>query len=387
MKRLVLILGVFLLMVVAMIVGSQLVEHKGYVLIRLGDMSFETSFLTLLILIFGSVVLFLIGLSVSKRLLRITLGSKYWLGSFSQRRLSKAYFKGMTAYFEGDLNRADRWLQRTRSGDFDGVNLLAAGQVAADLGDRDRAEKYWLEAADESNADYAAKVCIAKSHLANNEAGKALEIIEALSEEEQKRISIVNLWITILAHLGRWQEIQQRLPQWRKPLGDAYSSWAKQASKGEFAEIASRSGANELIQHWHQLPRASRKDRAKQAAYVQQLLDQGMHNEAQKHLVEWQGAGPVEELLPLMKELRLPNPAPAVKLLEHWLKQDENNVEYLTVLGAIAMNCGNDILAEKVLQKAIKLEPTQERLRMLAQISERQQDNVRALALYKQSVE
>ena len=88
-----------------------------------------------------------------------------------------------------------------------------------------------------------------------------------------------------------------------------------------------------------------------------------------------------------MQQLRLTNPAPAVKLLEHWLKKDDNNVEYLTVLGAIAMNCGNDILAEKVLQKAIKLEPTQERLRMLAQISERQQDNVRALALYKQSVE
>ncbi|MGB2426155.1 MAG: heme biosynthesis HemY N-terminal domain-containing protein [Alteromonas sp.] len=387
MKRLLLILSVFVLMIIAMIAGSQLVENRGYVLIRLGDVAFETSFLTLMVLFIGSTILLLLLFFVSKRLLRITLGSKYWLGSFSQRRLSKAYFKGMTAYFEGDLERADRWLKRTRSGDFDGVNLLAAGQVAADLGDRDRAEKCWLQAADESSADYAAKVCIAKSHLANNEAEQALEVIKVLSEEEQKRVSIVNLWISILAQLGRWQEIQQRLPGWRKPLGDAYSDWATQASKGEFAEIASRSGANELIQHWHQLPRASRKDRAKQAAYVQQLLDQGMHNEAQKHLVEWQGMGPVEELLPLMQQLRLPNPAPAVKLLEHWLKKDDNNVEYLTVLGAIAMNCGNDILAEKVLQKAIKLEPTQERLRMLAQISERQQDNVRALALYKQSVE
>ena len=59
----------------------------------------------------------------------------------------------------------------------------------------------------------------------------------------------------------------------------------------------------------------------------------------------------------------------------------------LTILGHISYNCGNDILAEKALQKAIKIEPTQECLRLLAQISERQQDNVKALALYKQSVE
>lgn len=283
--------------------------------------------------------------------------------------------------------RADKWLSKARDGDFNGVNLLAAGQVAAELGDHERAEKLWQQAVNDSDADYAAKVCIAKLGMHSGNPEKTLEVIGQLDEKEQKRKSIVKLWINALAKQGRWQEIQQKLPQWRAPLGDDYAEWAKQSAKGEFAEIASTSGANELMQRWHQLPRASRKDTAKQAAYIQQLLEQGMHQEAQKHLVEWQSSGPNELLLPLFKQLRLPNPTPSIKLIEHWLKKDDNNLELLIILGHISFNCGNDILAEKALQKAVKLESSQECLRLLAQISERKQDNVKALALYKQSVE
>lgn len=387
MKSLVWLIALFIALLVAMVLGPSVAGDVGYVLFALGPYTIETSVVGFCFLVLATYVAYLILRWVASRLLGILSGSHHWFGGWSQRRLNKAYFKGITAYFEGDLKRAEKWLSRTEAGDFDGVNLLASGQVAAELGQSEKALSIWQKAVDTTDATYAAKVCIAKHHLHNENAEQALTILEGLEEKEQNRVSIVNLWIQSLAQLGHWQDIQQRLPGWKKVLGEQYEPWATRAAKGEFAEIASKSGANQLIQHWHQLPRGSRKDVAKQAAYVQQLLDQGMHNDAQKHLVEWQSTGPVEALLPLMKQLQLANPSPSIKLLEHWLKQDENNVVYLTTLGAIALNCGNDILAEKALQKAIKLEPNQERLRLLAQISERKQDNVKALALYKQSVE
>ncbi|MBT0586794.1 heme biosynthesis HemY N-terminal domain-containing protein [Alteromonas oceanisediminis] len=387
MSRLVMVILLLIAIVVAMIVGPSLVGEKGYVLIAMGNTTIETSVIAALFMVLAAIVVFLVLEWLVKRLYRVLGGSKTWLGSLSSRRVNRAYFKGITAYFEGDLVRADKWLSRTHDGDFDGVNLLAAGQVAAEQGQTERAHKLWQRAADDSRADYAAKVCIVKQFVKDEQPHQALDVIESLSEKEQQRRSIVNLWILALAQAGRWQDIQQKLPKWRGPLGEDYHLWARQAAQGEFAEIASKSGANQLMQHWHQLPRSVRRDPAKQAAYVQQLLDQGMHQDAQKHLVEWQSSGQVPQLLPLFKQLRLPNPSPSVKLIEHWLKSDENNVELLTTLGHIACNCGNDILAEKALQKAVKLEPSQERLRLLANISERKQDNVKALALYKQSVE
>lgn len=387
MKSLIWLIALFIALLAAMILGPSVAGDVGYVLFALGPYTAETSVVGLCFIIVIAYVGYLIARWVIRWLIGMLSGSHSWFGGWSQRRLNKAYFKGITAYFEGDLHRAEKWLSRTQAGDFDGVNLLALGQVAAELEQSEKALSIWQKAVDDTDATYAAKVCIAKHHLQNDQAEQALTILEGLEEKEQNRISIVNLWIQSLAQLGRWQDIQHRLPGWKKILGAEYEPWATRAAKGEFAEIASKSGANQLIQHWHQLPRGSRRDVAKQAAYVQQLLDQGMHNDAQKHLVEWQSSGPVEALLPLMKQLQLANPAPSTKLLEHWLKQDESNVEYLTILGAIALNCGNDILAEKALQKAIKLEPNQERLRLLAQISERKQDNVKALALYKQSVE
>jgi HemY protein len=381
------LLALFLLLMIAMVAGPSLVGEKGYVLVSMGQYTIETSVVVLGFMLLASVVVFL-GLEwLIKRLIRMLAGSKLWLGSFSQRRLNKAYFKGITAFFEGDLKRADRWLRKAEAGDFDGVNWLAAGQVAAELGENSRAQKLWQRAADESDSDYAAHVCIAKFHLNEHSPQLALTIIENLDDKEKLRKSSVVLWISCLAELGRWQEIQNRLPGWKKILDDEYAEWATKAAHGEFAEIASKSGANALVQHWHQLPRADRKDQAKRAAFVQQLLDQGMHHDAQKHLVEWQTTGPVDRLLPLFKQLRVADPSPSTKLLEHWLKKDEDNVEFLTTLGIIAMNSGNDILAEKALQKAAKLKATPENLRLLAQISERKQDNVKALALFKQSVE
>ena len=387
MIRLLMLLLLFFALLVAMIAGPSLIGEKGYVLIAMGNVTIELSVVSLLFIVILAVIGFLVLEWGVKRVIRLLGGSRVWFGGLSERRTRVAYFKGITAYFEGDLERSNKWLNKAKDGDFNGVNLLAAGQVAAELGDDERAEILWMQAAEDTEADYAAKVCIAKLGLVRGDPQKTLDVINALTEKEQQRKSIVKLWINALANIGRWREIQQRLPKWRATLGDDYTDWAKKSAKGEFAEIASTSGANELMQRWHQLPRASRKDSAKQAAYIQQLLEQGMHQEAQKHLVEWQSSGPVGTLLPLFKQLRLPNPTLSIKLIEHWLKQDDNNIELLTILGHISYNCGNDILAEKALQKAIKIEPSQECLRLLAQISERQQDNVKALALYKQSVE
>ena len=160
----------------------------------------------------------------------------------------------------------------------------------------------------------------------------------------------------------------------------------QQASKGSFAEIASKDGAAELKQNWLAQPRATRKDPAQQAAYVQQLLDQGMFADAEKILIESQKSGPNALLVPLFKQIKLPNPAASISKLENWLKHDELNVDLLSALANVANHAGDKVLAEKALAKAIKLDNRQEDLLLMASIKESQHDDSHALQLYKQSL-
>ena len=111
-----------------------------------------------------------------------------------------------------------------------------------------------------------------------------------------------------------------------------------------------------------------------------------MHQDAESCLVEWQKKSPNPVLLPLFRQLSMPNPAQSVSLLESWIKKDDKNAQLYSVLGHLALNAGDDILAEKVLLKAVKLSENQEDLLALAAISERQHDSAQALVLYKQGM-
>ena len=56
------------------------------------------------------------------------------------------------------------------------------------------------------------------------------------------------------------------------------------------------------------------------------------------------------------------------------------------VLGHVAYNAGDNMLADKALQKAMKLNPTQEGLLLLAEINEKANNRESAMAFYKQSL-
>ncbi|MCP4232674.1 MAG: heme biosynthesis protein, partial [Aestuariibacter sp.] len=89
---------------------------------------------------------------------------------------------------------------------------------------------------------------------------------------------------------------------------------------------------------------------------------------------------------PLLKQLALPNPAPTIQALEKWIKADEENAELYRILGQVAYRANDLALANKALQKAMKLQPTQEGLLLLAEINEKARDHESALAYYKQSI-
>ncbi|AWL13340.1 hypothetical protein HMF8227_02892 [Saliniradius amylolyticus] len=381
-----LLLGALLL--AGLVVGPALLGHQGYVLIALEHWTVEMSVIALSIILIGGIIGFLLLEWLVHRLLWLVTGSKRWLGGLSSRRRKKAFTLGLVAMDEANFAEAEKQLAKAQSDQFSGVNLLAEAQVAVRRGDWDKAESLWQQACEYKASELAARLHLVERQLQLKKPDTALEQLQQLPEKHHSHPKVARLWCQALAEAGRWQELEQQLRSWKKQLGlQEYQSWAQLAAEGMFAELASKEGAHSLQQRWQALSRAKRQDVAFQAAYIDQLMAQGLHQQAEQLLVEFQKKGPQPALLPLYRQLRLSNPVNALKQLESWLKQDDSNAELLSVLGGVAMRSGDLALADRALGKALTLRDDPQDMRLLAEVKERLQQPQQALELYKASLD
>jgi HemY protein len=386
MKKLIIYLVIVAAVLVALIVAPSLIGDKGYVLIALGNLTIETSVVALGIMVFLGLVAWFIFSTAATRLWRLTKGSHHWFGSWSKRKQQKAFYRSIQALAEGDWQGALKAAEQAESGNFEGVNYLIAAQAAQAQHLDDKGKRMLQRAAEHTPSKLAATLTLARQALVNNAPSEALKHLDTLDEKQANRPQAIAVKVEALAANNQWQQLQDSLPRWKKALGDNYANWSKLVAQGQLAEIASKQGAIQLKTFWQELPRKQRNDQGYQAAYVEQLLAQGMHNDAQDLLNTWQKRGPVAVLLPLYRKLRLPNPASSIKQLEGWIKEDDKNAELYSTLGHLAYHCGDKTLAQKALHKAITLNPNQTDLLLLSGICEDENDTDKALSFYKQGM-
>jgi HemY protein len=386
MRQLIRIVLVFLILLITVAIAAMIFDDSGYVMVEFNGWVVEMNVWSLSL----SLIAVFVGLMFINLLVKATLsaasGSKIWLGNWDTRKKQKAFTAGLIALAETNYLLARENFSKIENEDFDGINLLAAAEAEIQLGQPEQAKHYWRMATTYEKSALAGKLCLIRDALQQHQPDEAITLIQSLSEEQQSQTAVLKLWAQALSQAGQWQELKDKLKGWKKALSNDYESLMQQASKGHFAEIASKEGAGQLKQNWQSLPRATRKDPAQQAAYIQQLIEQGMHADAEEALLEYQHSRPHPLLVPLFKQIKLPNPVGAIKKLEDWLKKDDLNVEFLSALGHIANNANDKVLAEKAIGKAIRLGNRQEDLVLMANIKESQDDQKQALQLYKQSM-
>jgi HemY protein len=386
MRHLIRIFLVLVILLIGVVIAAMIFDDSGYVMVEFNSWVVEMNVWSLSL----SLIAIFVGLMLINLLVKTSLaaasGSKNWLGNWGDRKKKKAFTAGLIALAETNYLLARENFNKIENEDFDGINLLAAAEVELQLGQPEQAKRYWRLAATYEKSSLAANLCLIRDALLQHQSDDAITLIQSLNEKQQAQTPVLKLWAQALGQAGKWQELMGKLTGWKKALGQDYALLMQQASKGHFAEIASKEGAEQLKQNWTSLPRNTRKDPAQQAAYIQQLIDQGMHGDAELALVEYQKSAPHPLLIPLFKLIKLPNPTSAIKTLETWLKQDGLNVELLSALGHIAFNANDKLLAEKALAKAIKLGHRREDLVLMASIKESQGDQQQALQFYKQSM-
>ncbi|MFS1701224.1 heme biosynthesis HemY N-terminal domain-containing protein [Alteromonas sp. AMM-1] len=386
MRKLILKLLFITVVLIALIAAPSLIGNKGYVLISMGNLMIETSVVALGIMLLGAVVIWVLIRMLFGRAWQLTRLPGSWFGGRAERKKQRAFYRSIQALAEGEWDAATQAADIAEQGEFEGVNYLVAAQAAVARGKHDTATRKLNEAAEYPSSALAARVTLARMALSAHQPKQALAELDKLDVKQKATKPAIALRVQALAESNQWATLESELDGYKKVLGDQYTIWSRQIAKGRLSEVASKQGAIQLKTFWESLPRKHRNDVGYQVAYAEQLLAQGMHQEAQTMLLDWQKRGPQPDFLPLLQQLALPNPAPTISALEKWIKADEDNQELYRVLGKVAYKANDMTLASKALQKAMKLQPSKEVLLLLAEINEKTRNHESALAYYKQSI-
>jgi HemY protein len=386
MRKLIVLFLLVCLSLAALLLGHSMVDQKGYVLLSFGSTIIEMSVVSALIIL----VVLLIGLRIAewgfKALLNLVLGSKKWFGVLSQRRQKKALFDAINLLATGQLVLAKKAIEKTFGGEFAGSNYILAADIDRQLNNGNNLLRLLETAKTYKESEVAANIQLVNWHLSNKQYQDALTLLNELPSNIPKTKQLGTLWLITFAGLGQWDDFKEALSNYKKPLADDYITWAQQATQGEFAEIASKQGANALCDKWNNLSRTAKKDIANQLVYIRLLVEQGMSQKAEDVLLEYCGKKPNSEYFGVMKLLNH-NPAnKVISLVETWIKQDSTNADLYSVLAHIASNSGDKQLAEKAICKALEIRQDHHDAILYANLLEEKQDFKQAALVYKNAV-
>lgn len=362
--------------------GHTLMGIDGRVVIALPSTVIEMSLISCAIIIFFAVIIFWLLEWAVKKIYRSIAGSKNWLGSFSRRQQRKAFYQSINAMLLNEPNTALANIRKTLGGDFYGTNALIAAELEMQAGNYDQAQAYLITATDNPEAEAIAILKQAEITLIQGDPQEAMNLLSAIEGKARQTKSFVVLKLKILAALQDWPQIKTLATNHKKLLGDDYITWVGECMHSEFAAIASKHGANALKQHWQSLSRQAKKDEANQVAYIQLLIDQGLHADVEPELVKFASKNAHSAYWPLFKQLQLANPAASMRFIESEIKAQPTNPTLFSVLGHLAFNSGDMPLCIKAMRKALELKHSKEDMKLLALALERSNDVAAANALY-----
>ncbi|WP_412972633.1 heme biosynthesis HemY N-terminal domain-containing protein [Glaciecola sp. MF2-115] len=383
MRKLLLYIFLLVLFFVGLLFGHAAIGEKGRIFIAMGEWRIQMTVVSALIsFIIGFVVITVVWWLV-KRIYRMIAGSRNWFGVLSKRKQSKALFNAINACAVGDYESAQKYINKTFPGDFDGANYMLAADIDRRVNGGKNVNNLLGIAETFPETEAAAKTQQVAWFIQQHQFKQAEAILDTIDAKSQQQAVVVRLWLSVLAALGKWHLVKEKLRAHKKVLGDDYVQWAQQAMQGEFAEIASKQGANALKEKWASLPRAAKKDIANQIVYIQLLIDQGLSKDAELVLVELAKKTKNPAFHGLFKQLKHPSPHQAMRLIESWIKADMNNAQLYSVLAHLAYNSGDNELAEKAVRKALELASNPEDGRLLARLLEKQNAFEKANNVYK----
>jgi len=326
---------------------QQIAADPGYVLVRYGVTSIETTLvfaLAFLLLAWGALSLF-------GRLLRTPLAA--W-SRRRRRRGRERISRGLVALAEGRYASALRELERaSHLSGLQAPALLGAARAAQARGDRERAGALLAQA-----PPAAALVLRARFELERGRPAAALALLKQEMEKSTLPPAAWHLLVESALQCGEPLIALEALPKLARAQALTLADFSALEARAQAAALAAAPDRERLGQLWSNLPRGQRRPADAVAAYARRAAELGQVLAAMSEIEAALRRQWSEALIAGYSEL---GPAEAEARLRHaegWIADQPNSPGLALTLGRLCIQCKLWGKAREYLERGLAIEPS-----------------------------
>lgn len=384
------ILVLALLLIITSVAALQLKGQQGYLLLRLGSWSIETSPALALI---AALLLFLTLLYTIRLLLRVIHAPRdlrRWNHRQQVRRARNHLNRGLITLAEGNWKKAEKLLGRSAiHSDNPLMHYLGAANAAHHLQADERRDHYLKMAHQQApKADFVIGLTQAEQQLGHQQHDAALETLNRLRKQRPNHPKLLQLLAKTLSAQQQWGSLIKLLPQLQKKGGlstEELHPIRQQAESQQLLAAAAESTIS-LKQQWKRLPRKEQRDPILLGQYSQLLAAAGEYEESEKLLRKAIERSWSEPLVTHYGSIDTPKADAQIQHAEKWLKRHSESAVLHHTLGALYLRKEVWGQAKQHLEKSLELSPSSESYQLLAQLMRQQGELESALNLMEQEV-
>jgi HemY protein len=382
----------FVLVVVAALIGVAISRHAGYVLISYDAFRYESSIWASLALLVS--VLFILWLLRLLIALLTTSGGVVnpWSRRNRSRRVQNAIEQGQMDLAEGRWASAQRSLHRAAEAERQPLlYYLGAARAANEQGryeDSDNLLERALER--QPHAELAIALSHAQLQVDRGDLDGALVTLQAMQERHPHNPQVLRQLQRLYRERGEWPELIRLMPELRKdkvlPAQELAElerrAWGENLSLAAYRVSDSDTvgtGLPSLENAWQQLTSAQRQEPALVLAYAEQLRRLGADVQAEEVLRTAMKRDYNTHLARLYGLVRGADPGKQLQTAEGWLKNHTDDAGLLLTLGRLCLQSSLWGKARDYLESSLRLqrnpEACAELARLLAQLGETDRSN------------
>ncbi len=367
-------------------------DNPGYVLIGIGHWSLETSLVVFAVSLIIGFFVFYLFFRLLGWLFRLPGQLKNQGKNIKFNRSQEALIAGLVDSAEGNWERAEKVLIKHAS--HSGaplIHYLTAARAAQSRGAFDKRDEYLKKAADQApDSSVLIGLTQAELHLSGNQFEQALETLTRLHSIDPTHANVLKLLHQTYQHVGDWQGIRKLIPSLHnnKILMEAEVKLLETEAYSQLLKQSAEKGNTEEIQSlWSEIPNYIKSMPGISAIYFASMIEAGAGAEIEQNLADVLSVNWDETLVALFGSIQSSNVSKQLETAEKWSYVHQENAVLLTVMGKLAVKCGDNFKAESYLAKSIAAEPTVQAYQLLGDLLFTQGDKDNAIMCYKNGLE
>ncbi|MCL5254992.1 MAG: hypothetical protein M1363_02505 [Gammaproteobacteria bacterium] len=355
-----------LIIVAGFIVGPLLSGQTGYVLIAIAGYTLETSLVVLAL----SILLVIFLLWLIEWLVRKISGGTRMSMRWSRRRkarkarqlMNNACNHLLTANYEQAQRDAEDAAHYTT--DKEQAYLIAA-LAAEQHGDVVAKQSLLQKAAAERDEQ---SLALQLHHAKRAAPATAVTNAKNLLQQYPDHIGVKRIAAEIFYQYQQWQPLFELLPLLDKhELVDAERLHQYRVFVYEAYFAAASPSIEKLHRSWQDLPKKERLRAVPRVAYASALQQSGHYGASEKVILQGlrKNSLSASHLIHPSSTLNWQQQGELSEFIQGHVKQAPNDADALTLLGSVALQQGDQDLAQRALRHAIQIQPSADRYRLL----------------------